>query len=76
MRQCCTSAILRNMKKRSEEDPFPECATCKTLSDCPSPDVRADGFGSPMPHPLCPKFTDIMKATVKERKRLRNVNDN
>ena len=47
-------------------DPYPECAKCKTLSDCPYPDIGDDGMSLPMIPDCCPKPIDIMKATLKK----------
>jgi len=55
--------------------PYPECKTCKTLGDCPAPDVQHDMMGSPMPSELCLRPMDVMKETLKTRKHGRQENN-
>jgi hypothetical protein len=50
------------------KNPYPECENCKTLGDCPHPDVAQDLLGSPMPPDLCPRPLTIMANTLKKRK--------
>jgi len=54
---------------KSGDFPFKECELCKTLGDCPCPDVAQDLMGSPMPPPNCPKEIEVMKQTYKKRKK-------
>jgi hypothetical protein len=54
---------------------YPECARCKSLEDCPHPDVAADGFGSPMPPDGCAQPIFIMKETVKKHKIEKKANE-
>jgi len=58
------------------EYPYPECETCKTLGDCKHPDVAEDGMGSPLPPSNCPKPMEVMKETVKKRKRKKWLSSN
>jgi hypothetical protein len=51
------------------EYPYEECRTCKTLEDCVHPDIQMDGMGTPLPPDCCPHPIDIMKATLKKRKK-------
>lgn len=59
------------MRKKIKEytDPFPECEKCKTLADCPSPDVIADGMGSAVPPECCIRYYAVMKETYKTKRR-------
>lgn len=50
-------------------DPYPECKTCKDLSDCPKPDITDDLMGSPLPPNECPKANKIMAQTEKRRRK-------
>ena len=50
------------------ENPYPECEKCKELGDCKHVEVAQDLMGSPLPPDSCPRFLDVMKATVKKRK--------
>lgn len=50
------------------EDPYKECANCKTLGDCPHPDVEENCLGTPMCPDCCPRPIEIMKETLKKRK--------
>ncbi len=59
-------------KPRKEDDPYPECAACKTLGDCPHPDVAQDMMGSPQPPEVCLKPIDVMRDTLKKRKEFRH----
>jgi hypothetical protein len=56
------------MKMIKEEYPYNECSKCKTIADCPHPDVELDGMGSPIPPDVCPHFMDIMKSISKEQR--------
>lgn len=58
--------MIRKIKGYTE--PYPECETCKTLADCPRPDVEDNGMGSPMPPEVCPQPIQVMKATLKNKK--------
>lgn len=60
------------MKKSESDHPYPQCESCKTIADCPAPDVSMDGMGSPMPPEVCLRPIDVMKETLKSRKK-RNV---
>jgi hypothetical protein len=52
------------------ENPYKECEKCKTLEDCPHPDVQSEvGMSLPMPPDCCPKPIDVMKATLKKREK-------
>jgi len=53
-------------------DLFPECAKCKTLADCPAPDVAHDLRGTPLPPEGCPRQAEIMKNTLKKKKDARS----
>ncbi len=57
------------------KDPYDECATCKTLADCPYPDVQDDMFGSPMPPDVCPKPIEIMAHTLRREKVIKVINN-
>ncbi len=54
--------------------PYPECEDCKDLGDCPHPEVENNLMGTPMTPECCPKPIDVMKATLKRKKLLRNRN--
>lgn len=54
-----------------EPYPYPECEKCRSLEDCKHPDVDRDGMGSALPPDCCPKPIDIMRATEKKRRALR-----
>jgi len=55
------------MKK--SDNPFPQCDSCKTLADCPHPDVGDnDGMSLPMIPDCCPRPMEIMEATLKKHK--------
>ena len=59
------------MKKK--ENPYKECEFCKTLTDCPHPDVAQDLMSLPMIPDCCPKPIDVMKATLKQNKVRHNL---
>jgi hypothetical protein len=59
-----------------QTNPYPECEKCKTLGDCPYRVVLDDGMGSVMPPSDCNRFTDVLRETVKERKRKRTRTNN
>jgi len=46
---------------------YPECDTCKDLSNCPHPEIAQDMLGTPMPPEGCPRPIAVMKATVKKQ---------
>lgn len=54
---------------REYDNPYPECAKCKTLADCPHPEVEDNMMGSPMPPEVCPKPIEVMNTTLKARKK-------
>jgi hypothetical protein len=56
------------MKTHESSNPYPECEKCKTLADCPHPEVAQDLMGSPMPPEVCLKPIDVMRETLKTRK--------
>jgi hypothetical protein len=58
---------------RENNNPYPECEDCKTLKDCPHPDIQDDLLGSKMIPDCCPRPIDIMNATLKKRKHDRPV---
>jgi hypothetical protein len=49
--------------------PYPECEVCKDLGDCKHLDIALDGLGTPLPPEICQKPIDVMKATMKKRKK-------
>ena len=53
------------------EYPYVECRKCKTLEDCPKPEVALDGLGSPLPPDICPRPIEVMESTLKKHKRIR-----
>jgi hypothetical protein len=63
---------MKSIKNESDY-PYEACKTCKTLGDCPFPEVAMDGMGSPLPPECCIKPIDIMNATLKKRKHDRPV---
>jgi hypothetical protein len=48
--------------------PYEECKDCKTLGDCPHPDIEMNNMGTPMPPDCCPNPIKVMNATLKKRK--------
>jgi len=46
------------------KDIFPECANCKTMKDCPRPDIDTDGLSSPLPPEGCPQPIQVMENTM------------
>jgi hypothetical protein len=52
----------------TQNHPYKECFGCKTLEDCPHPDVVNDGLGSPFIPDCCPRPMEVMKATLKKHK--------
>ena len=50
---------MRANKIRAKVDPYPQCKDCKTISDCPHPDVAIDGMGSPLAPDICNKPWEI-----------------
>lgn len=58
--------------KHESDHPYKECISCKTIADCPHPDVTMDGLSTPMPPDVCLKPIDVMNETLKTRKK-RNV---
>jgi hypothetical protein len=60
--------------KRSESDyPYPQCDKCKDIGDCPHPDVEENMLGTPMPPLVCLRPIDVMKSTLKKRKKKNEV---
>lgn len=55
--------------------PYKECTSCKTLGDCPYPDVTMDGFATPLPPSGCPKPMEVIRDSFKSKK-LKNVKPN
>jgi len=52
-----------------EDNPYPQCDKCRTLEDCPCPDLGDENQMSlPMIPDICPKPIIIMKATLKKHK--------
>lgn len=51
------------------EAPYKECESCKTINDCPHPDVAIDGLGTPLPPDCCLKPMDVMRETQKLKKK-------
>lgn len=56
------------MERNYNKYPFDECEYCKTIIDCPHPDVDLSGFGVPMPPDCCPRPMDIMIKSERDRK--------
>jgi hypothetical protein len=54
---------------KEDNNPYPECVKCKDLGDCPHPDIEMNCLGTPMCPDCCPRPIDIMKETLKKRKR-------
>ena len=50
------------------EYPYLECKHCRTIADCPHPDVANDLLGTPLPPDCCPKPIDIMNETLKKKR--------
>ena len=50
--------------------PFEECEECRTLDDCPAPDMGGEDerLCLPMIPDVCPKPITVMKATLKRHK--------
>jgi len=48
--------------------PYKECITCKTIADCPHPDVEDNMMGTPMPPDVCARPIEIMANTERARK--------
>ena len=57
---------------KTSENPYPQCATCKTLTDCPHPETAVDLLGSPLPPDVCPKPMEVMARTLKKKKLIDN----
>ena len=53
---------------KTQDFPYEACKTCKTLGDCPCPEVIEDGMGSPLPPESCPRPLEIMRDTTKMKK--------
>jgi len=51
------------------ENPYPQCKTCRDLSDCPHPEISEDLLGRPLPPDNCPKPNKIMAQTEKKHRR-------
>jgi len=51
------------------ENPYKECEKCKTIADCPHPDVEDNGLGTPMPPDVCLRPIEVMNETLKMRKK-------
>jgi len=47
--------------------PFNECKLCRTLDDCPNPDLPTDELGMSLPPDECPKPMNIMRRTLRKR---------
>jgi hypothetical protein len=55
---------------REVEDPYPQCATCTCIEDCPHPDAEADMILSlPLPPDVCPRPMDILRTKRKDRRK-------
>ncbi len=55
---------------KKKEPPYKECLTCKTLTDCPCPDVEDLGdCSNPLPPSVCLRPLDVMKETWKKHKK-------
>jgi hypothetical protein len=50
------------------KEPYPQCATCKVLDDCPYPEVDNNFLGTPLPPDECPRPIEVMKRTHKKHK--------
>lgn len=53
---------------QSSDNPYKECAECRTIEDCPHPDVANDLLGTPLPSDCCPRPIDIMNETLKKKR--------
>lgn len=53
---------------QSSDNPYKECAECRTIADCPHPDVANDLLGTPLPSDCCPRPIDIMNETLKKKR--------
>jgi len=60
--------MIEIKKIKHDENPYHECKNCKTLADCPHPDVENNMFGTPMAPDICPRPIEIMKETYKNKK--------
>lgn len=61
---------------RPIESPYEECEWCKTLEDCPHPDLNTNNLMAlPMCPDICPKPIDVMIATRKKHKLMRKRDD-
>ena len=57
------------MNKVASDNPYPECSHCRSLEDCPHPDLGGDNNMSlPMIPDVCPRPIETMKATLKKHK--------
>jgi len=59
--------------RRENEYPYEACKTCKTLGDCPFPEVAMDGMGSPLPPECCLNPIEVMNATLKRKRNERSL---
>jgi hypothetical protein len=55
-----------------QPNPYHACESCQDLGDCPYPEVADDMMGSDLCPDVCPRPIEIMAATLKKRKKLRN----
>jgi hypothetical protein len=53
---------------KRNEFPFEECDKCRTLTDCPCPDIKEGEMSLPMIPDCCPRPMEIMAATLKVHK--------
>lgn len=60
---------------KSNEHPFKECSTCKTLGDCPEPDIEDNLLGTPTCPPECPRPISILRTTYNKRKQNKYVSN-
>lgn len=56
------------MLKKTKENPYPECESCKTLDDCKHKDLPLDEAGLLMPPDVCLKAIEVMRHTLHKRK--------
>ena len=56
----------------TNEHPYKECYNCKTINDCPHPDIVTDIsvliLESKLPPDNCPRAIDVMNETYKQKR--------
>ena len=62
--------------KKNQDFPFDDCKKCKTLEDCPCPDISDDMMGIPLPPSECLNPIKVMAATLKKRNVVKRLTKN